>query len=197
MKKALLVLPERMETERLFMRPYRQGDGPLFFMAGARNQAHLSEFEWGNVLLHLRDEEHSERVAQDLSAKWEAGRYFFIGLFEKHSEEWIGQLYVAPTNHNLSEFTLGFVADVNFEGKGYISEAVNKILDVLFNEMNAHRVVSDCHEKNIRSMRLLERCGFIREGHLRDNKKNPDGSFHGDYLYGILQHEYLNNKHIE
>jgi ribosomal-protein-alanine N-acetyltransferase len=191
MNKALLVLPETMETERLFMRSYRQGDGPLFFMAGIRNQVHLGEFEWGNVLLYLRDEEHSERVVQDLSAKWAAGKYFFIGLFEKDTEEWVGQLYAASTRQNLPEFTLGFVADVNFEGKGYISESVTKLLEVLFKEMNAHRVISDCHEKNIRSIRLLESCGFIREGHLRENKMNPDGSFHGDYLYGILKHEYL------
>ncbi len=191
MKKALLVLPHSMQTERLFMRSYRQGDGSLLFSAGIRNRDHLSEFEWGNILLHLKDEGHSERVAQDLSLKWIQGKYFFIGLFEKESEEWAGQLYIAPSNRNLPEFTIGFVADVNFEGKGYMAEAVKKILEVLFIDMNVHRVISDCHEKNTRSMGLLERCGFVREGHLRENKTNPDGSFHGDYLYGILRHEYL------
>ena len=194
MKKTHIVLPERMETERLFLRPYRAGDGPMFFMASIRNHEHLNEFEWGNVLMHLSDEEHSERVVRDLSAKWKAAKYFFIGLFEKTGGEWAGQVYVAPTNPNLPEFTIGFVADINFEGKGYMTEAVNRILETLFNELNAHRVISDCHEKNIRSTRLLERCGFTREGHLRKNKKNPDGNFHGDYLYGLLRDEYLLNR---
>ena len=197
MTKSIIVLPERMETERLFLRSYRQGDGPLFYLAGIRNREHLSEFEWGNVLMHLADEEHSERVVRDLSAKWTAGKYFFIGLYEKMNKEWAGQLYVAPARPNLPEFTIGFVADIDFEGKGYMAEAVRGVLDILFNDLNVHRVVSDCHEKNIRSMKLLERCGFIREGHLRENKKNPDGSFHGDYLYGLLRREYLSGKNTK
>lgn len=190
MDKELPVLPKRMETERLIMRSYKTGDGPLFFKAGTRNRSHLREFESANILLHLRDEEHSENIVQDLAQKWAEGKFFLIGLFEKNSEEWAGQLFVKPTNHDLPEFTIGFAADINYEGKGYMSEAVDKVLEVLFRDMHVHRVISDCHEKNIRSMRLLERCGFTREGHLRENKKNPDGSFHGDYLYGILQHEY-------
>jgi [ribosomal protein S5]-alanine N-acetyltransferase len=64
---------------------------------------------------------------------------------------------------------------------------------MLFIDMRAHRIKSDCHENNIRSWRLLERCGFKREGYLRENKRNADGSFHGDYLYGLLQQEYEQN----
>ena len=195
MKKALLVLPEIMETDRLILRSYRPGDGPIFYRAGIRNFDHLSEFESGNILFHLKNEDHSENVVKDLSAKWKSGKYFFIGLFDKINNEWAGQLYVSPTNPELPEFTLGFAADVNYEGKGYMGEAVNRVLEVLFKHMNIHRVISDCHEKNIRSIRLLERCGFIREGHLRDNKRNHDGSFHGDYLYGLLHNEYLNKQH--
>ena len=76
------------------------------------------------------------------------------------------------------------------EGKGYISEAVRRVLSMLFNEIGAHRVKSDCHENNVRSIRLLERCGFRREGHLIENRRNPDGTFHGDYLFGLLSREY-------
>jgi len=99
---------------------------------------------------------------------------------------------VGPTSWELPEFAIGFVADVNYEGRGYISEAVNGVLDMLFNNLGAHRVKSDCSENNVRSWRLLERCGFRREGHLRQNRKYPDGSFRGDYLYGLLREEYLN-----
>ena len=115
---------------------------------------------------------------------------FFIGIFEKETDDWVGQIYVGPTNWELPEFTIGYVVDVNHEGQGYITEAVKGVLCMLFDDLGAHRVRSECNDINVRSYRVLERCGFTREGHFRENKKNPDGTFHGDYHYGLLRREF-------
>jgi RimJ/RimL family protein N-acetyltransferase len=191
MNKFLLDIPERIETERLYLRAYKAGDGPMYYAAGIRNREHLAEFESGNILMHLKNEEHAEAVVRELAADWMARNCFFIGIFEKATDEWAGQVYVAPTNWELPEFFIGYVADVDCEGKGYISEAVNGVLGMLFGELGAHRVKSDCNQNNIRSWRLLERCGFRREGHLRENRRNADGSLHGDFLYALLRREYV------
>ncbi len=173
------------------MRAYKLGDGPLYYAASVRNREHLSEFESDNVLMQLKNEDHAEVVINNLKAAWVAGDHFFIGIFEKATGEWVGQVYVEPTNRELPEFAIGYVADTKYEGKGYITEAIKAVLAVLFEDLGAHRVKADCNENNMRSWRLLERCGFTREGHLRENKKNADGSFHGDYLYGLLRREYV------
>lgn len=191
MNKFLLDMPERMETKRLYLRPYAAGDGAMYYAAGLRNRDHLAQFESGNVLMHLESQEHAEAVVRELAANWVARECFFIGILTKATGEWAGQVYVGPTDWELPEFTIGYVADVRHEGKGYISEAVTRVLQMLFIEVGAHRVKSDCNEENIRSWRLLERCGFRREGHLVENKRNADGSFHGDFLYGLLRREYL------
>jgi RimJ/RimL family protein N-acetyltransferase len=190
MNKFLIDIPDRMETERLYLRAYQAGDGPLYYAASMRNREHLAEFESGNVLMSLEDEQHAEAIVRQLAAEWAARNCFFIGIFEKGTDEWVGQVYVGPTNWDLREFTIGYVADVNHEGKGYISEAVRRVLEMLFTDIEAHRVTSSCHEDNARSVRLLERSGFRREGHLLENRKNADGSFHGDYLYALLRREY-------
>jgi RimJ/RimL family protein N-acetyltransferase len=163
----------------------------MYYAASKRNRDHLVEFESGNVLMHLKDEEHAEITVRELGADYMARNCFFIGIFEKATDAWVGQVYVAPTDWELPEFAIGFVADVNYEGRGHISEAVKGVLGMLFGDMGAHRVKSDCHEDNVRSWRLLERCGFKREGHLRQNRRNADGSFHGDFLYGLLRQEYV------
>ncbi len=192
LEKFLVDIPERLETERLYLRPYKAGDGSMYYAASLQNQDHLAEFESENVLMHLKNEEHAEAIVRELAADWIARKCFFIGIFEKASGEWCGQVYVEPTSWELPEFAIGFVADLNSEGKGYISEAVTSVLGLLFGNMGAYRVKSDCNENNIRSWRLLERCGFRREGHLLENRRNTDGSFHGDYLYGLLRREYVN-----
>jgi RimJ/RimL family protein N-acetyltransferase len=191
MNKFLIDFPEKIETERLLLRPYKAGDGPLLFAAGQKNREHLAEFESDNVLLFLKNETHAEATARELSADWVARQCFFIGIFEKTSSDWAGQIYIGPTNWDLPEFTIGYVADVDFEGKGYISEAVLSVVKMLFEDIGAYRVTADCNENNTRSFRLLERCGFRKEGHLLENRKNPDGTFHGDYLFAMLRREYF------
>ncbi len=165
----------------------------MLYAAGMRNREHLAEFESGNLLMFLKSEVQTEEIIDNLAADWAAHKCFFIGIFEKASNQWVGQVYIGPTNWDLPEFTIGYAADANYEGKGFITEAIRAVLRMLFIDMRAHRIQSDCHENNIRSWRLLERCGFKREGHLRENKRNPDGSFHGDYLYGLLQREFERN----
>ena len=187
-------LPSRLDAERIYLRPYQAGDGKFYFSAGLRNKNHLSTYESGNVLCHLKDEAHSELVVRELHADWVARNCFFWGIFHKETNEWCGQVYVGPTNWDLPEFTIGYIADVHHQGLGYISEAVNRVVQSLFEDLHAHRVVSDCNENNVRSWKLLERCGFTREGHLRQNRQNPDGSYHGDFLYGLLRKEYLNRE---
>jgi RimJ/RimL family protein N-acetyltransferase len=169
----------------------------MLYAAGKQNREHLAEFESGNLLLLLKSEAQTEEIIDNLAADRGAHNFFFLGIFEKASNQWVGQVYIEPTNWDLPEFSIGYVADVNYQGKGFISEAVRSVLEMLFIDMGAHRIKSDCHENNIRSWRLLERCGFRREGHLRENKRNADGSFHGDYLYGLLQQELEQNPAAE
>lgn len=190
MHKLLLEIPNRIETERLYLRSYQAGDGPMIYAVGRRNREHLAQYESGNVLNHLKDEQHAEIVVRDLAVDWMARTHFFLGIFHKETHKWVGQVYIGPTNWNLPEFAIGYVADVEHEGKGYITEAVKAALCFIFEHLQAHRVRSDCNETNRRSYRVLERCGFTREGHFRENKKNSDGTFHGDYQYGLLRREF-------
>ena len=188
-----LNIPERIETERLFLRPYGPGDGAMYLAASLRNKDHLSEYEAENVLMDLKSEEHAESVVRELGANWIEKINFFFGIFDQVTDEWAGQVYVGPTNWELPEFSIGYVADARFQGRGYIPEAVAGVLRMLFTDGGALRVSSECDERNVRSWRLLERCGFIREGHRRENKRNPDGTLGGDYLYSMLRREYADS----
>jgi RimJ/RimL family protein N-acetyltransferase len=98
MSKYMLDIPERIETDRLYLRSYQAGDGPLYYAAGKRNREHLAEFESGNVLMELKDEEHAEAIVRELAAIWKTRESFFIGIFEKETDEWVGQVYVGPAN---------------------------------------------------------------------------------------------------
>ena len=89
-----------------------------------------------------------------------------------------------------TEFQVGYFADVDHEGQGYVTEAVKAALGFIFEHLKAHRVSLDCADTNARSRRVAERCGMVQEGHRRENKQNPDGTYRGDLHFGLLRQEF-------
>jgi len=71
-----------------------------------------------------------------------------------------------------------------------VTEAVNAVVKLLFESLNAYRIRIETDDTNVRSIGGTERCGFVREGHIRENKKNPDGTYSGILYYGLLKSEF-------
>ena len=190
MHKMLLDIHTQMQTDRLLLRCYEPGDGQWYYRVGQKNQAHLQQYESDNVILSARSPEGAEISIREMIAGWVARNCFFLGAFEKTSAAFVAQVYVRPVDWKLLEFEIGYFVDVDQQGKGYMTEAVNATLGWLFDHLEAHRVRLRCDDTNVRSARVAERCGFTREVHLRENKLNPDGTFSGTLYYGILKSDY-------
>jgi ribosomal-protein-alanine N-acetyltransferase len=183
-------LPERIEAKRLYLRPYRVGDGPWYYAMSLRNCEHLLPYEAGNPALSLESEEAAEDLMREFAAAWAQCNAFFMGAFRHEDGVFLAQIYVGPVNWDLPGFSVGYFVDVAHQGRGYVGEAVRAALGFAFRDLGAVRVSLSCDEKNVRSMRVAERCGMLREGHLRENKRYPDGSVSGTYLYGLLRREW-------
>ena len=147
-------------------------------------------YESDNVAATIASDEAAEELVCELAAAWTERNCFFIGAFDKMMGEFVAQIYVGPVDWKLPEFQIGYFADVSHEGQGYVTEAVRATLGIVFNHLNAHRVRLECDETNVRSIRVAERCDMIREGHLRENKRNPDGMYSGSLIYGLLKSEF-------
>lgn len=59
---------------------------------------------------------------------------------------------------------LGYHVDHEYEGKGYMSEALRVAIPFVFRELRMHRIMANYVPDNEASGRLLERLGFVREG---------------------------------
>jgi RimJ/RimL family protein N-acetyltransferase len=190
MHKLLLEIPNRIETERLYLRSYAAGDGKWYYAMSLKNRDHLARYEADNAAMSLQSEEHAEIVMRDLAVDWIARNHFFMGAFDKKTDEFVAQIYVGPINWDLPEFMIGYFADVDQQGHGYVSEAVWASLDWIFKYLQARRVSLNCDDSNLRSLRVAERCQMVKEGHLRENKHHPDGTVSGTLIYGILRSEF-------
>ena len=184
-------LPMVIETSRLILRLYREGDEHWYYKMSQRNRAHLEKYEPDNPALEIKTEEDAKKLIVDLVDAWETRTHFFMGVFLKESEQFVAQLYIGPVNQSVPEFGIGYFADVEHEGNGYVTEAVNAVVKSLFEILNAHRIRIETDDTNVRSIGVAERCGFVKEGHIRENKKNPDGTYSGTLYYGLLKRKFL------
>ena len=71
-------------------------------------------------------------------------------------------------------------------GQGIAGEAVRAVIEYGFTAMKLHRVEVRAIADNHRSVRLLERLGFQREGTLREYSLEDDLAFHDSAVYGLL-----------
>lgn len=63
--------------------------------------------------------------------------------------------------------SIGYWMGAPFAGQGYMSAAVRALMPYAYGTLRLHRLEAACIPTNQPSIRLLERCGFSREGYAR------------------------------
>jgi RimJ/RimL family protein N-acetyltransferase len=108
-------------------------------------------------------------------------------------DELVGYLELDGINwqHGVCGLGLG-IGDPAHRGKGYGSEAARLALTFAFDELNLHRVQATAFGYNGRSIALLEKMGFRREGAFREFLQR-DGQRHDMILYGVLRREWASD----
>ena len=190
MQKMLLEIPTRIEAKRIYMRKYEAGDGQWYFAMSQKNRTHLARYEAENVVMSIENEQDAEVMVRELAVEWSARNCFFMGAFDRETDEFVAQIYIGPVNWEVPEFEIGFFVDKDHEGQGYVTEAVRAVMGFIFEHLKASRVRMECDDTNERSLRVAERCGMVREGHIRENKKNTNGRLSGTLWFGLLKKEF-------
>lgn len=60
---------------------------------------------------------------------------------------------------------LGYSLDKDYINKGYMTKAVNEVVEYAFNILKLHRIEANVMPRNVQSKRVLEKCGFTEEGY--------------------------------
>jgi ribosomal-protein-alanine N-acetyltransferase len=61
--------------------------------------------------------------------------------------------------------SLGYYVGAEFQGYGYMEEGLNLLTRYAFNTLGLHRLEANIQPDNVRSQKLVERCGFVKEGY--------------------------------
>ncbi|MFX0122198.1 MAG: GNAT family N-acetyltransferase [Candidatus Hodarchaeota archaeon] len=189
MTKKLLDLPRKIETERLILRKYKEGDGAALFnlLESHGNRYYLRDHI--DEATDVKTEEEAEIRIRQYVADWIAQKKFIIGIWNKTLGLYIGQIWIRPSKWEVPSFELGWFLGQTHQGQGFAYEAVKAALQFLFNHLRAHKVIVLTRDDNVKSYKLAERCGFVKEGHLRDHNIR-DGQRFGLFCYGMLKSDY-------
>lgn len=75
-------------------------------------------------------------------------------------------------------------------GKGYCPGMINAILKIGFEELKLHRISLGVYDFNKAAIRCYEKCGFVKEGVMRDVLRYDDGTYWSLIEMGILEDEW-------
>ena len=114
-----------------------------------------------------------------------------VFAIEKETGSLIGSVGLHNLNWVERKGELGIlIGEKSCWGRGYGREAILAILHIAFNKMNLHRVYLRVFENNQRAIQLYEKCGFQREGLLREDHYYA-GEYVNTLIMGLLRDEYL------
>ena len=91
-------------------------------------------------------------------------------------------------DHHKAELGYALYKD-EFKRHGYMTEAVNTILEYGFNVMKLNRIEACIGPGNIASLSLIGKYGFTQEGYLRDHYIR-DGEIQDSLIFSLLKSEY-------
>lgn len=123
------------------------------------------------------------------SRKWNEPGWYQIGIALNSGGTLIGDcgIHVLESDSRLVE--LGITIAPEYQSRGYASEALVGVLDLLFTRLDKHRVTASVDPRNLASIALMARIGMRKEGHLVQSLWFND-SWADDVVFAMLATEF-------
>ena len=128
-----------------------------------------------------------EKYLEKMMSKNDEQKHMVI---ENKKGQYIGQISLIHIDWKNRNAELGIVIGNKKDwGKGYGTEAIKMVLNYGFYQMNLNNIYLWVFEYNSRGIHCYEKCGFKKDGALR-NSHFYQGKFHHKILMSILKDEF-------
>ncbi len=158
---------ERIETARLVLRKPRAADADAVFSRYASDPEVTRLLSWP---MHVSvDQTRAFLEFSDAEwQRWPAGPYL---IESRETGQLLGATGLAFETPFRAE--TGYVLAKDAWGFGYATEALARVV-ALAADVGLRRLHAECHPEHHASQRILEKCGFAREGLLRRYSEFPN-----------------------
>lgn len=176
---------EPLRTRRLLIRSFRTSDVDAFH--ARRNDPEVARFQTWTIPY---PRERSEKVVSEVMA--------MDG--PTNDDWWMGTVELLDTGEVVGDVAINLTwearcAEIGYTfarghwGNGYAVEAGEAMVEFLFDAVGVTRIAGTLHPDNVASAMVLERIGFLFEGHTRLSywvgDENSD-----DWIYGLTRSDW-------
>lgn len=175
-----LIKKPELETKRLLIRPLRPED------TGALKEwlsdPSLYQY-WGKR--PGKADKNPELLFSPTPPK--PVKSFHWGIICKENGKAIGEFWISLIENDRMA-RISYRLSPAWQGRGIMTEALKRIIRFCFTETELQRLWTDVAIHNTASCRVLEKAGFIREGHIRQGKMVSTWCDY--YIYGMLKSDF-------
>ena len=182
---------EPLETERLVLRPFTNGDFEALF--AMRSDPEVARYlYWGPQT----EDEVRETLARKMAGTSlrAEGDVLHLAAELRSTRELVADVILHWVSREYSCGEIGYTVHPAHAGRGYATEATRPLLEVAFDGLGLHRVIGRLEARNAASARVLEKLGLRLEAHLVENEWVKD-EWQSELVYAILDREWRERQH--
>ena len=174
-----------LETDRLILRRFTLEDAAAVYKNWASDEEVTKFLMW--------KAHHDIAVTETVVKNWvqnykEKTYYHWAICYKSYSSEPIGDIAVMHSDDTIKMAHIGYHLGKNWWHMGITSEALQCVMDYLFDEVGFYRIESRHDPRNPNSGGVMKKCGMKYEGTHRQADWNNQGVCDASY-YALLANE--------
>lgn len=173
-----------LNTDRLLLRRLKHEDAPhMATLAG--------DYDVAKMTLNIPHPYPADSATQFIERSqqvWDTGERYGFAIVLNESDTFMGVIGIIPELQHLRA-EVGYWIGKPFWGNGYVTEALNRVIQFGFENLDLNRIAASYRIDNPASGRVMEKAGMRFEGTFRQVVFR-DGAYSDLSYYAILREEY-------
>lgn len=160
-----------LETPRVILRRFSLEDAPALYANWASDPEVTKYLSWsahGSM-------EDSAKILTEWVESYRKDDTYQWAIVLKTMRQPIGSIGVVSHNDQAELVHVGYALGKAWWGKGIMTEALQAVMDFLFDEVGVNRIESRHDPRNPGSGKVMEKCGMKYEGTHRQSDWNNQG----------------------
>lgn len=172
---------EAIDTPNLILRKITNDDAKDLY------ENIYNNFDWYKYYypLEFKDCLECSNIISKYKELYSKGNHFRWGIYLKDEDKMIGIVQIHTKDELNSKCKLGYIISYNYNNKGYMKEALSKVIDFTFNKLSYHKIEAEIVSINKNSIELAKKIGMKYECTKIDDYKLGDKYYNHEIYYLI------------
>ena len=173
-----------LESDRLIYRQFTDDDAQRLYdiRDNEKVMQYMDAYPEPNV-------ESVKHKIQEMNLAFEMKLGINWAMIKKNTAVMIGYFGIWKIDADNCRGEIGYALDPKYWGKGYMSEAFQRLISFGFQKLHLHSLEANINPHNESSGKILLKHGFVKEGYFRENFYF-DGKFLDSEVYSLLERDW-------